>query len=121
MSDVFNNPSNDYVNPGLSPCAGASDDSYFGIGDGTAEIVSGSDILAKLDLSDIKIPVSAYSTESKIISEGEVVYIPGLTKGLQKKVQGFYMPTLVSNDDTLNPYFFTIDLSLHYYKNFKYS
>jgi uncharacterized protein YjbI with pentapeptide repeats len=119
-TDLFNNPSNDYVNPGLSPCAGASDDAYFGIGDGNAEITSGSDILAKLDFSDIQIPVSAYSTETKILEEGEVVYIPGLTKGLQKRKQVFFMPNLVSTDEDLNPYFLTVDLSLSYYKNFKY-
>ena len=120
-TDLFNNPSNDYVNPGLSPCAGSSDDAYFGIGDGNAEITSGSDILAKLDFSDIQVPVSAWSVETKILEEGEVVYIPGLTKGLQKRKQVFFMPTLESDDEDLNPYFFTIDLSLSYYKNFKYT
>ena len=77
-TDLFNNPANNYVYPGLSPCAGTGDDSYLEVGDGAIEIVQGSTILAKIDFSDIKIPVSGYSTETKVLSQGEVVYIPGL-------------------------------------------
>jgi hypothetical protein len=119
-TDVFNNPSNDYVYPALSPCAGASDDSYFQFLDEGVGIVSGSGILAKMDFSNLKIPVSAYSMETKIISEGEVIYIPGLTKGIQKRQQGFLMPNLESTDEDLNSFFFEVDLSVSYYKNFRF-
>jgi len=120
-TDLFNNPNNDYVNPGLSPCQGSSDDAYFGIGNGNAEITSGSQILASLDFSNVKIGVSAWSVETKIIGEREVVYIPGLTKGLQKRQQGFIIPNLVSDDYDLNPYFLQVDLSINYYQNFRYT
>lgn len=120
-TDVFNNPSNDYVYPALSPCAGASDDSNLEFIDGGIGIISGSDILARLNFSDISIPVSSYSIETKILSSGEVVYIPGLTKGLQNRSQRFFMPSLISTDETLNSLFFDIDLSINYYKNFKYT
>lgn len=121
FNDLFNNSSNNYVYPALSPCAGTEENSYLEFTDKGIGIVSGSDILAKIDFSDIQIPVSAYSTETKIIGPGEVVYIPGLTKGLTKKQQGFSMPYLVSTNESLNPLFLGIDLSINYYKNFKYT
>lgn len=118
--DVFNNPSNDYVYPALSPCAGVSDSANLEfIKDGIG-IISGSDILAKIDFSNLSIPVTAYSTETKVLGQGEVVYIPGLSKGLQKRQQGFLLPYLVSYNESLNPYFFSVDLSINYYKNFKF-
>lgn len=121
FNDLFNNSSNNYVYPALSPCAGTGENSYLEFTDKGIGIISGSDILAKIDFSDIQIPVSAFSTETKIIGPGEVVYIPGLTKGLTKKQQGFTMPYLVSTNESINPLFFGIDLSINYYKNFKYT
>lgn len=118
--DVFNNPSNDYVYPALSPCAGVSDSANLEfIKDGIG-IISGSDILAKIDFSNLSIPVTAYSTETKVLGQGEVVYIPGLSKGLQQRQQGFLLPYLDSYNESLNPYFFSVDLSINYYKNFKF-
>lgn len=120
MADVFNNPSNDYVYPALSPCAGAADESTLEfIKDGIG-IISGSDILAKIDFSSIQIPVSSYSKDIRTLGPGEVIYIPGLTKGLQKREQGFTMPLLDSNSSSLNPYFLTLDFSINYYSNFKH-
>ena len=120
FDDQFNNPANNYVYPALSPCAGTGNDSNLEFIDDGLGIVSGSEILAKNDFSDISIPVSSYTTESKILSEGEIIYVPGLTKGLTQKRQGFEMPALVSTDETLNSLFLTADLSINYYKNFKY-
>jgi len=119
-TDVFNNPSNDYVYPALSPCAGAGDDSYLQFVKDGIGVVSGSDILAKIDFSSIKIPVSAYTVESKIIGQGEVIYVPGLTKGLQKRQLGFLFPELDSDDEDLNTYFFEVDLSIGYNSSFRY-
>lgn len=122
MSDVFNNPSNDYVYPALSPCAGAGDDTYLEFTKEGIGIISGNKILAEIDFSALKIQVSSYSTKIKILKEGEVIYIPGLTKGLSKRQEGFTIPTsLVSTDEDLNSYFLEIDLSINYYKSFKYS
>lgn len=118
--DVFNNPSNDYVVPALSPCAGASDDKYLQFLNKGIGIISGSNTLAKIDLGNIKIPVNSYSTETRTLKKGEVTYIPGLSKGLQKKQQGFNIPYLVSDDIDLNTLFFSVDLSVSYYKNFKF-
>lgn len=121
-NDVFNNPSNDYVYPALSPCAGSGSDNFLEFIDDGIGVVSGSKILAKIDFSDIKIPVSAYSIETKILGEQEVTYIPGLTKGLTKRQMSFLMPNnLVSTNENLNPFFFGIDLSINYYDSFKYS
>jgi len=120
-TDLFNNPSTDDVYPTLSPCAGAASDSNLEFVKDGIGVVSGNDILAKIDFGSIKIPVAAYSKETKIIREGEVIYIPGLTKGLVKRTQSFTMPNLVSTDETINNLFFQIDLSINYYKNFSYT
>jgi hypothetical protein len=121
FNDLFNNSSNNYVYPALSPCAGTGEDTYLELTDKGIGIISGSDILSNIDFSDTQISVSAYSKETKIISPGEVIYIPGLTKGITKRQQGFTMPYLVSTNESLNPLFFGIDLSINYYKNFKYT
>jgi len=123
-TDVFNNPSNDYVYPSLSPCAGTGDDAYLEFTETGIGIISGSKILANINFSDLRIPVAAYSTETKILQEGEVIYITGLTKGLTIRQQVFTMPispSLVTTNENLDPYFLNIDLSINYYKNFKYS
>ena len=120
MGDVFNNSSNDYIYPGLSPCPGVADDTYLEFIDDQIGIISGSEILSKIDFSDFKIPVSSYSTQIKVLSQGEVVYVPGLTKGLCKRQQGFTMPSLVSTDEDKDSYFIEIDLSINYYKDFSY-
>lgn len=118
-NDVFNNSSNNYVNPALSPCAGAGDDSYLQfLPNKSIGIIQGSDILSSLSFSDIKIPVSSYSSQMKIIESGEVTFIPGLTKGLNFRSQSFILPEFSEND--LNPYFMIVDLSVGFYKNFKY-
>lgn len=120
VTDVFNNSSNDYVYPALSPCAGVADDSNLELTKDGIGIISGSDILSKIDLSNLSIAISSYSTEIKILREREVTYVPGLTKGLQQRQQGFLFPYLVSDDETKNPYFFQVDLSINYYKNFRF-
>ena len=69
--DLFNsNPINNYVDPGLSPCAGANSGSNLEVGNGNIQIVNGSNILALIDFSDLSIPVSAYSVQTQILSEG---------------------------------------------------
>ena len=120
-TDVFNNPSNDYVYPALSPCAGSGSDSNLEFIDDGIGIVSGSNILAYVDFGSIKIPVSAYSVETKIIGEREVIYIPGLSKGLALRQQGFTIPNIYSHDEDLNSLFFQIDFSINYYQGFSYT
>ena len=118
-TDVFNNSSNNYVYPALSPCAGAGDDSYLQfLPNKSVGVIQGSNTLASISFSDIKIPVSSYSSQMKIVEPGEVAFIPGLTKGLDFRSQSFTLPAFTEND--LNPYFMTVDLSVGFYKNFKY-
>jgi len=119
-TDLFNNPSNDYVFPALSPCAGSGSDQYLEFVDNGIGVVSGSKILSYIDFGSIKIPVSAYSVETKIIGEREVIYIPGLTKGLTLRQQGFTMPNTIGDDST-NPLFMQIDLSINYYSGFRFT
>ena len=118
-TDVFNNPANNYVNPALTPCAGAGDDSYLEfLPNDQIGIVQGQNILASISFSDIKIPVSGYSTQKKILDPGEVTFVAGLTKGLNYRSQSFILPLFTAND--LNPYFMVVDLSIGFYKNFKH-
>lgn len=119
MSDIFNNSNNNYVNPGFSPCAGSADDSYLEFGNKSIDIYKGSNILAGLSFSDVQIPVSSYSTQKKVLEPGEVTFISGLTKGLNYRSQFFTLPEFTEND--LNPYFMKVDLSIGFYKNFKYN
>jgi hypothetical protein len=120
-TDLFNNPSTDYVYPTLTPCAGAASDSNLEFVRDGIGVVSGNDILAEINFKSIKIPVVAYSKETKIIREGEVIYIPGLTKGLVKRTQYFTMPNLTSLDEGINNLFFQLDCSINYYKNFSFT
>jgi hypothetical protein len=118
-TDVFNNPANNYVNPALSPCAGAGDDSYLQfLPNKSIGIVQGSNILAAISFADLKIPVSGYSTQKKVLGPLEVAFIPGLTKGLNYRSQSFTLPPFTEND--LNPYFMIVDLSIGFYRNFRY-
>ncbi len=118
-TDVFNNSANNYVNPGLSPCAGAGDDAYLEfLPNDQIGIVQGGNTLAGISFADIKIPVSGYNSQKKVLEPGEVAFIPGLTKGLSYRSQSFTLPSFTEND--LNPYFMVIDLSVGFYKNFGY-
>ncbi|MFW6310806.1 MAG: hypothetical protein ACOC1K_01070, partial [Nanoarchaeota archaeon] len=122
MTDLFNNSSNDYIHPGLSPCAGINDDSYLEfLPNGEVGIITGSDINAKIDFSNLRIPVSSWNQHLKILYPGEVTYIPGLSKGLCKRFQKFNIPNLSSNNTSQNNLFLQIDLSINYYNNFKFT
>jgi hypothetical protein len=120
VTDVFNNPSNDYISPGLSPCVGVPDGNsgdFKFIDDGVGVTV-GSDIALFMDLSDINIHVTAWTSEKKTLQSGEVIYVPGLEKGLLYKKQVFDIPS--DFNETNQEYYFIIDLSVSYYNNFKY-
>lgn len=120
MSDVFNNSANNYVNPNLSPCAGDGEQSNLEFVDGGIGIVAGSEILAKIDFSDLSIPVNSWNQQNKVLQPGEVTFIQGLTKGLKQRQQAFNFPSLVSSNPDINQFFMIIDLSINFYKNFSY-
>lgn len=118
-TDVFNNPSNDYVNPALSPCANVADGNsgVFKFIDDGAGVVVGTDITQFMDLSELSINVTEWSGRKQTIQSGEVIYIPGPDRGLLYKKQVFQIPNLgVTNQE----YYFTIDLSISYYNNFRH-
>lgn len=119
-TDLFNNPSNDYINPGLAPCAGTSDSYTFEFLSGKeAGVISGSEIIQSMDLSDISIPITSWINEKKTLASGEVIYVPGLTKGLLNRTQFFDIPATGYVDST-SPYYMILDISINYYYNFKY-
>lgn len=116
-NDVFNNPSNDYVNPGLAPCAGLADSNTFEfLNKKNVGIISGSAIVSSMSLSDISIPVTEWITKTQVIQSGEIIYVPGLTKGLLNKSTFFPIPDFGYDSQE---YFFSIDLSVNYYSNFR--
>jgi hypothetical protein len=118
-TDVFNNPSNDYINPGLSPCADAADEYDFKfLPRQEAGITSGASILQSLNLGDIVVPITSWTSEKKYVASGEVVYVPGLTKGLENKSQRFVIP--IASPLTDQELFMQLDVSINYYYNFRY-
>jgi len=119
MTDLFNNPKNNYVDPGLAPCIGNSDDKSLEFVNDGIGIVSGTKILSKIDFGSFNVPVNSYSNESKILGPGEITYISGLTRGLRSRKQSFFMPNSIGDND-LNPFFMKMDISIAYYKNFRY-
>ena len=120
-TDVFNNPSNDYVNPGLAPCAGAGDgDATFEFVDNGAGIISGSNILQFMDLSNISVLVNSWINQKITLQSGEVTYVPGLEKGLLQKRQVFDLPSEEWYEPENAKYFMILDLSINHYYNFRY-
>lgn len=119
-SDLFNNNTNNYANPGFAPCISNPDSNSLQFVKNGIGIVSGNEIISKIDFSSLSIPVSAWSQQVRVINPGEVTFIQGLDKVLLQKQQGFTMPTLTSSDSDLNKYFIEIDLSINYYSSFSY-
>ena len=122
MSDLFNNISNDYINPDLAPCSGQSDSYTFEFLPGQqAGILSGSAVLSAMALGDISQVVEGWVQQTKIVQPGEVVFIQGLTKGITTRTQYFPLDgTVVFTGNLDYPYYMSADLSINYYKNFKY-
>lgn len=120
-NDVFNNPSNDYVNPGLAPCVNIPDGNSgnFKFIDDGAGVVVGSEIASFMDLSAINVSITSWSQNKMTLQSGEVVYVPGDDKGLMNKTQVFDIPSEAYVDST-SKYFMEVDLSINYYNNFKY-
>lgn len=115
MSDVFNNPSNKYVDPGLAPCSNISDSYAFRIIDNNAVVTNGNEVLEKLNLNDLSVSINDWASKRVFLKAGEVVYIPGLSKGLSTKKQFFNIP----NFGALNQkYYMAVDASISYYDNF---
>lgn len=121
MSDLFNNTSNDYIHPDLASCPGSSDSASFEfLPDQEVGIITGSDILMSMDLGDISQPVTGYVQQTKILEPGEVAFIQGLTKGISIRQQRFLLDNSVAYTDASFPYFLDADISINYYKNFRY-
>ena len=124
MTDVFNNPSNDYVDPGLAPCVGVNDSANFEFINDGAGIVSGADILSFMDLSGIRIPITSWTNQKITLQSGEVIYVPGSAKGFLNRTQVFDIPLegyeTPIGDQGEPKYFMMLDVSVSYYKNFKY-
>lgn len=122
MVDLFgNNVSNDYIIPTLADCAGQSDSAAFEfLNNQQVGVISGSEIIASMGLGDISQPVTGWVTQTKLLSSGEVVFIQGLTKGISYRSQYFLLDGSVIYTGSNDPYYLSVDISINYYKNFRY-
>ena len=120
-TDVFNNSTDNYVYPSLTPCPDNTDTQTLIWTKNGLTIVKGSKEIYNLDFSDLSIPVNAFNNQEKIIQPGEVIFIQGLTKGLCFEQEGFDFPSLVSTNQSLNQFYMKIDCSISYYNNFSYN
>jgi hypothetical protein len=119
-TDLFNNISNDYIQPDLAPCPDAGDSYAFEfLSKKNVGVVNGSQTLASLNFSDFSQSITSWTQEKKIIQSGEVIYIPGLTKGVTTKSETFYSATTINA--SVAGYWMTADVSIGYYKNFRYT
>lgn len=123
-TDLFNNflnPSNDYINPDLAPCAGDSDSNFFEfLPNQQVGITNGNSIISSLSLNDIAEEISGWVTQSKILQSGEITFIQGLTKGITTSSRYFPWYGSVSYTGDDHQYYLQLDISINYYKNFRY-
>lgn len=120
-TDLFNNISNDYIIPELSPCACEADEASFQfLPDEEVGIVSGSDVISSMDLGDIEQGIEGWVQQTKLLQPGEVAFIQGLTKGISYRHQRFPFDGSVVYNGTYHEYYMTVDMSINYYKNFRY-
>ena len=122
MTDLFNsNPSNDFVNPNLAPCPGQADSYLFEfLPNQSVGIISGSSIIASMGLGEISLAVQGWVQQTKILQPGEVTFVQGLTKGISNKSQRFIFDGSVAYDGANHSLYMSADLSINYYKNFRY-
>jgi len=118
--DLFNNKSNDYVQPDLPTCPGQSDNYAFEfLPNKQVGVISGSNIVMSLDFSDFSQPVTGWVQQKKLLEPGEVIFIQGLTKGISNKTETFYSTTAINA--SVAGYYMSADISIGVYKNFKYT
>ena len=124
MADLFNtNVSNDYINPSLPQCPGDADSAKFEFLPGQeVGIIFGSDIILSMGLGDISQPVTGWVQQTKILQPGEVTFVQGLTKGISYRVQRFPFDGSVAYEESgsNHKFYLSVDLSINYYKNFRY-
>ena len=118
--DLFNNTSNDYIQPNLPTCPGQSDNYTFEFLSGEqVGVISGSSVLMAINFSDFKQLVTGWVQQKKLLESGEVTFIQGLTKGISNKSETFYSTSVINA--SVAGYYMSVDLSIGVYKNFKYT
>ena len=122
MTDYFNSTANDYIQPNLASCPGEADSYEFQfLPNQEAGVIFGSATVASMDLSDIAQELTGYTQQKKILEPGEVHFVTGLTKGLSYQTQLFYIDGSATYLSASDNYFMSVDLSVTYYKSFKYT
>lgn len=123
MQDLFNNISNDYIYPDLPPCPGASDKGTFTfefLPNEQVGIVSGSNVIASMELGDIIETILGWDQKIKILQPGEVTFIAGGTKGISKRTQFFPFIGDVAYTGANHAHYMDVDISLNHYIQFKH-
>jgi hypothetical protein len=118
FNNAFSNPSNDYIHPDLAPCPDAGDSYIFEfLGKKNIGIVNSSKTLVDMSFSDLQQPVNGWTQDKKIIQPQEVLFVGGSAKGLTAKRLVYPLPDVSSAMGEFTMY---IDMSVNYYKNFRY-
>jgi hypothetical protein len=73
-----------------------------------------------MNLGDIFQPVTGWVQQTKTLQPGEVIFIQGLTKGISSKKQVFLFDGSVAYDGANHHLYMSADISINYYKNFRY-
>jgi len=120
-TDLFSNDSNDYINPDLAPCAGATDTETFEFLSGKqVGVISGSSVVVAMDLDNISQTTEGWVQKTKLLQSGEVIFVEGLTKGITQRYQRFPFDGSVAYTGTNHNLYMSVDLSINYYKSFRY-
>jgi len=120
-ADLFNNTSNDYIIPDVAPCPGEADsgsNTFEFLPNQQVGIISGSNIISAMNLGDISQLVTGWVQQTKILESGELMFIQGLTKGISYRTQYFLLAD--TSLITYSNWYMSVDLSINYYKNFRY-
>jgi len=119
--DLFNkyyqNPDKQYLKTNMI-CSGAADGSYnFNIAKSSANISSGDELIASLDLSGINEKLTEYNKETRVIEAYDFVYIKGFNKGrtYQRNVFLSVPKELMDDEDML--YITGLEFYIDYYRN----
>ena len=119
--DLFNNTSNDYINPDLPSCPGDSDTAIFEFLPGQQMgVTQGSTTLMAMDFSDFSQDVTGWIQQKRLLESGEVTFIPGLTKGISTETEIFSFTEDFSTGESAMLYM-NADISIGFYTNFKYA
>jgi hypothetical protein len=73
-----------------------------------------------MGLGDINQTIEGWFQQTKLLQPGEIIYVQGLTKGISNKSQYFPFDGSILYNNSYHSYYLSADISINYYKNFRY-